>query len=55
MEDQDLDLLDLIAADESPAQISDIIKQIISSKAYDKVDELVPEVSATLFNGSEDE
>jgi hypothetical protein len=49
------DLLDLIASDESPAQISDIIKQILSSKAHDKVDELVPEVSASLFNNSEDE
>ena len=53
MEDQDL--LDLIAADESPAQISDIIKDIISSKALEKVDSLVPEVSTSLFSGSEDE
>jgi hypothetical protein len=44
------DLLDLIATDESPAQISDLIKQIISTKAHDKVEELVPEVSAALFN-----
>ena len=49
------ELLDLIAADESPAQVSDLIKQIISAKAHEKVDELVPEVSASLFNGSEDE
>jgi hypothetical protein len=55
MEDQDQDLLDLIAADESPAQISDIIKDIISSKALEKIDALVPEVSNSLFNGSEDE
>ena len=32
MEDQDL--LDLIAADESPAQISDLIKDIIKDKAF---------------------
>lgn len=44
------ELLDLIAADESPAQISDLIKQIISAKAHDKVDGLVPEISASLFN-----
>jgi hypothetical protein len=48
------ELLDLIAADESPAQISDLIKQIISTKAHDKVNELVPEVSASLFK-TEDE
>ncbi len=49
------ELLDLIAADESPAQISDIIKQIISDKAHARVGDLVPEVSASLFNGSDDE
>jgi hypothetical protein len=49
------DLLDLIAADDSQAQISDRIKQILSGKALDKIDELVPEVSASLFNGSEGE
>ena len=53
MEDQDL--LDLIAADESPAQISDLIKDIISSKAMEKIDALVPEVSTSLFSGSENE
>jgi hypothetical protein len=49
------ELLDLIAADESPAQISDLIKQILSDKAHDKVDAIVPEVSASAFNGSADE
>ena len=49
MEDQDL--LDLIAADESPAQISDLIKNIIRDKAMEKVDALVPEVATSLFSG----
>lgn len=49
------DLLDLIAADESPSQISDRIKEIISAKALEKVDSLVPEVSSALFNGSEED
>lgn len=53
MEDQDL--LDLIASDESPARISDIIKSIISDKAMEKIDALVPDVSSALFNGTEDE
>lgn len=53
MEEQDL--LDLIAADESPAQISDLIKDIIKDKAMEKVDALVPEVATSLFSGSEDE
>jgi hypothetical protein len=49
------DLLDLIAADESPAQISDMIKNIIQSKAHDKIDDLVPGVAASIFDGSGDE
>jgi hypothetical protein len=49
------DLLDLIAADDSQSQISDRIKEILTGKALDKIDELVPEVSSALFNGSEDE
>jgi uncharacterized BrkB/YihY/UPF0761 family membrane protein len=53
MEDQDL--LDLIAADESPAQISDLIKDIIKDKTMARVDSLVPEVATALFSGSEDE
>jgi hypothetical protein len=49
------DLLDLIASDESPAQISDLIKEIIKDKAMEKIDALTPEVAASIFNGSEDE
>lgn len=49
------DLLDLIAADDSPSQISDRIKEIISAKALEKVDALVPDVATSLFNGSDEE
>jgi hypothetical protein len=43
------DLMDMIVADESPSQISDKIKEILFTKASDKVDTLRPEVSASLF------
>lgn len=46
--------MDLIAADESPSQISDMIKSILFSKAADKIDAARPEVSSRLF-GSADE
>ena len=41
--------MDMIVADESPSQISDKIKEILFTKASDKVDTLRPEVSASLF------
>lgn len=46
--------MDLIAADESPSQISDMIKSILFSKAADKIDSVRPEVASRLF-GSADE
>lgn len=45
--------MDLIAADESPSQISDMIKTILFSKAADKIDEIRPEVANSLFNPNE--
>lgn len=44
--------MDMIANDESPSQISDKIKEILFTKASDKVDGLRPSVSNTMFSGS---
>lgn len=44
--------MDMIVADESPSQISDKIKEILFTKASDKVDALRPEVSASLFGNT---
>lgn len=47
------ELMDLIAADESPSQISDMIKSILFAKAADKIDAARPEVSNGLFGSDE--
>jgi hypothetical protein len=47
------DLMDLIAADESPSQISDTIKSILFAKAADRIDTIRPEVANTLFGSDE--
>lgn len=49
------ELMDLIVADESPSQVSDKIKDILYSKAAEKIDSMRPSISAALFNGSESE
>ena len=46
------DLLDMIASDESPSQISDKIKELLFAKSAEKVDEFRPVVANSLF-GSE--
>lgn len=47
-------LIDMIASDESPSQISDAIKDILFVKASEKIDAARPEVAASLFSSSED-
>lgn len=47
--------MDMIVADESPSQISDKIKDILFSKAAEKIDTLRPAVAASLFNQEEEE
>jgi len=46
------ELMDMIASDESPSQISDRIKEILFSKASDKIDDLRPSVADSIFNNS---
>lgn len=48
------DLMDMMFADESPANISDKIKDLLYLKSLDKVNALKPEVAATLFNSEEE-
>jgi hypothetical protein len=43
------DLLDMIAADESPSQISDKIKELIFTRTAEKIDELRPTVAMSMF------
>jgi len=43
------ELIDMIASDESPSQISDKIKNILFTKSADKIDAIKPNVASTLF------
>jgi hypothetical protein len=49
------DLLDMIAADESPSQISDKIKELLFAKSAEKIDEFRPVVANSLFNRETEE
>ena len=43
--------MDMIIGGESPSKISDEIKNILFSKSADKINELKPEVSNSMFSG----
>lgn len=45
------DLLDLIATDQPAADISDKIKEILYTKAAERVDYLRPAVASIIFDG----
>ena len=47
------DLMDLIASDKSPSQISDKIKDLLFAKSAERIDSFRPSVSNSLF-GEED-
>ena len=46
------ELMDMIAADESPSGITDKIKEILYAKAADKIDGHKPAVANTMFAGA---
>lgn len=48
------ELLDMIATEESPSQISDRIKDILYAKAAEKIDGFKPVVSDYMFNSASD-
>ena len=47
------ELIDLIATDGSPSEISDVVKQLLYTKSAEKVDSVRPEVAALMFNDAE--
>ncbi len=52
-QDVQSELMDMIIADESPANISDKIKDMLFAKSAAKVDSFRPEVAADTFNEPE--
>ena len=49
------DLLDMIAADESPSQVSDKIKELLFAKSAEKIDAFRPYVASQTFGEVESE
>jgi hypothetical protein len=50
------DLMDMIVSDSPPSQISDKIKDLLFTKAAEKVDEFRPTVAVSMFDqGSQEE
>lgn len=49
------DLLDMIAAEESPSNISDKIKDLLFAKASEKIDEIRPAVAMSMFDANQNE
>jgi len=48
------DVIDLIATDSSASEISDKIKDILYSKAAERIDSLRPVISNSIFGGQTD-
>lgn len=49
------ELLDMIATDESPSQISDKIKELLFAKSAEKIDDFRPAVANVMFNSETEE
>ena len=49
------ELIDLIATDESPSQVSDKIKELLFAKSAEKIDEFRPFVADSMFGNNEEE
>tara|TARA_B100001059_G_C17734359_1_gene527994 strand:+ start:279 stop:479 length:201 start_codon:yes stop_codon:yes gene_type:complete len=47
------DLLDMIATDESPSQVSDKIKSILFAKSAEKIEGIRPQVGNSLFGDTD--
>lgn len=47
------EIIDLIATDGAPSEVSSKIKELLFAKAAERVDSTRPEVAATMFGDSE--
>ena len=48
------ELMDMLVTDESPAQISDKIKDILFAKSAEKIENIRPQVAASVFDSISD-
>ena len=49
------ELLDLIASDKSPADVSDTIKDALYSKAAERINSQRPDIAASMFGDNQPE
>ena len=49
------ELIDLIATDSAPSEVSDKIKDLLFAKASEKIEGAKPYVASSLFGGENDE
>ena len=49
------DLIDMIALDQSPTEISDKIKEILMQKSAENIETIRPVVAASMFGQNSDE
>lgn len=47
------ELIDLIATDGSPSDVSDAIKQLLYTKSAEKIDSIRPQVATMMFDNSD--
>jgi hypothetical protein len=48
------ELINSIITDESPSEISNSIKNILTAKVIDRIEEYRPQVAASMFDTSDD-
>jgi len=49
------DIIDLIATDASPSEVSDSIKQQLFAKSVERINAMRPEVASTMFSDEDSE
>jgi hypothetical protein len=49
------DIIDLIAVDSSPSNISDKVKEVLFAKASERIENMRPDVASSIFGQNDDE
>tara|TARA_B100001778_G_scaffold134358_1_gene110687 strand:- start:450 stop:674 length:225 start_codon:yes stop_codon:yes gene_type:complete len=49
------ELIDMIAMDKSPSEVTDKIKDVLYGKAAERIDALKPDIAAQMFDGTTDD
>ena len=49
------ELIDMIAMDKSPSEVTDKIKDVLYGKAAERISALKPDVAAQMFDGTTDD